>query len=238
MRCVNIMFGTDDCWTDHGLIRSTMSIKLKRNRRIQKKQIWRRLNLDSLHEPATQQRIQVSLGKSLQLDYPDNVEDHWNPLKSTIPDACTNILGHKTRKHLDWFDENDIERERLISKKWDALHSWQNDISCKAKRLTHSKAKSAVRIQVRELKNSWWTDKAEIQRLADAGDTRGLFSATKAIYGPSYRGLNPLRSKDGRELLRTMCPSIHIGKSTLRNSSTVIAQPHPQSPICGSLWKS
>ncbi len=53
------------------------------------------------------------------------------------------------------------------------------------------------------LKNSRWTERAlEIQRLADSGDTRGFFSATKAIYGPSYRGLNPLRSKDGQELLK------------------------------------
>ncbi len=53
------------------------------------------------------------------------------------------------------------------------------------------------------LKNSRWTERAlEIQRLADSGDTRGFFSATKAIYGPSYRGLNPLHSKDGQELLK------------------------------------
>ncbi len=51
-------------------------------------------------------------------------------------------------------------------------------------------------------KNSWWTERVlEIQRLADSGDTRGFFSATKAVYGPSYRGQH-LRSKDGQELLK------------------------------------
>lgn len=57
--------------------------------------------------------------------------------------------------------------------------------------------------RVRELKNSWWTERAlEIQRLADAGETRGFFSATKTIYGPRCHGLSPLRSKDGQVLLK------------------------------------
>ncbi len=42
----------------------------------------------------------------------------------------------------------------------------------------------------------------EIQRLANSGETRGFFSATKAICGPSYRDLHPLHSKDGQELLK------------------------------------
>ena len=47
-------------------------------------------------------------------------------------------------------------------------------------------------VSVRELKNIWWTAKAqEIQHLADIGDTRGFFCATKAIYGPIHRGSPP-----------------------------------------------
>lgn len=38
--------------------------------------------------------------------------------------------------------------------------------------------------------------------LADTGDTRGLYSATKAVYGPSYQGLNPLHFRDGQSLLK------------------------------------
>ncbi|KAL2090150.1 hypothetical protein ACEWY4_014838 [Coilia grayii] len=125
--------------------------------------------------------------------------------KQTRPKFNTDSLGdiNKTRKHQDWFDDNDIEIEQLINAKRKAFCSWQNDINCRAKRQTHSKAKAAVQRRVRELKNQWWMEKAqEIQRLADSGDTRGFFNATKAIYGPSYRGLNPLRSKDGKTLLK------------------------------------
>ncbi len=183
-RDVNItraMVGADDCWTDHCLIHSTMSIQLKRKRRIQKKQIRPKLNLDSLDETATQQQLQASLGESLQQEYPDDIEGHWSLLKSTILATCKTILGYKSRKHQDWFDGNDTEIEQLISKKRKAFCAWQNDVTCKAKRLAHSKAKADVQRRERELKNSWWTERAlEIQRLAVSGDTGGFFSATKA----------------------------------------------------------
>ncbi|XP_076041829.1 uncharacterized protein LOC143025712 [Oratosquilla oratoria] len=56
----------------------------------------------------------------------------------------------------------------------------------------------------RNLKNQWWRDKAkEIQQLADANDSRGFFSATKAIFGPSTSGQAPLRSKDGSTILKS-----------------------------------
>ncbi|XP_055505346.1 craniofacial development protein 2-like [Leucoraja erinacea] len=77
-RDVNItraMINADDCWTDHRLICSMMSIKPKRKRRIQTKQIRPRLNLESLEESATQQQLQASLGESLQQEYPDDIEE-------------------------------------------------------------------------------------------------------------------------------------------------------------------
>lgn len=51
-----------------------------------------------------------------------------------------------------------------------------------------------------ELKNQWWVEKAlEMQRLADAGDTRGFLNATKAVWellsgfklSPLQRRANP-----------------------------------------------
>ena len=203
VKITKAMINSNDCWTHHRLIRSTMSIKLKRKRRLQKKQSRQRLNLESLNETAAQQQLQASLGESLKQEYPENIKEHWNLLKSTILDTCQTTLGYKSRKHQDWFDENDAEIELLISKKREAFHAWQSDITCKARRLAHSRAKADVQNQVRQIKNSWWTEKAlEIQRLADSGDTRGFFSATKAVYGPSRRGLNPIRSKDGQVLLK------------------------------------
>ncbi|KAM9816523.1 uncharacterized protein ACBT44_010821 isoform 1-T2 [Syngnathus typhle] len=197
------MMDSEACWTDHRLIRSTMSIRLKRKRRLQKKLSRQRLNLEALNNTAALQLFQASLGESLIQEYPEDIEEHWSLLKSSILDTCRATLGYKARKHQDWFDENDTEIEQLISKKRETFRVWQNDITCTAKRQAHSKAKADVQSRVRQIKNSWWTERAlEIQSLADSGDTRGFFSATKAVYGPSHRGQKPLRSKDGQELLK------------------------------------
>lgn len=63
-----------------------------------------------------------------------------------------------------------------------AFCAWQNDINWKAKREAHSRAKVGDQRRVREFKNTWWTKKVlELQQLADTADTRGFFSATKAV---------------------------------------------------------
>ncbi|XDV17694.1 hypothetical protein PO909_023519 [Leuciscus waleckii] len=79
-----------------------------RKRRAQKKQIRPRLNLDSLDETAIQQRLQASLGESVRQEYHDDIEGYWSLLKSTILATCKTIIGYKSRKHQDWFDENDL----------------------------------------------------------------------------------------------------------------------------------
>ncbi|XP_037136570.1 uncharacterized protein LOC119139708 isoform X1 [Syngnathus acus] len=197
------MMDSEACWTDHRLIQSTMSIRLKRKRRLQKKLSRQRLNLETLNETATLQLFQASLGESLNQEYPEDIEEHWSLLKSSILDTCSATLGYKSRKHQDWFDENDTAIEQLISKKRETFRVWQNDITCKAMRQAHSRAKADVKSRVRQIKNSWWTERAlEIQSLADSGDTRGFFSAIKAVYNPDHHGQNPLRSKDGQELLK------------------------------------
>lgn len=197
------MTGADECWTDHRLIRSTMSIRLMRKMRHQKGQPRRRFNVERLGETAYQQQLQAAMSADLPDQYPEDIEKHWDTLSSTIINSCKTILGHKMRKHQDWYDENDTEIQHLINIKRKTFTTWQNDINCNVKREAHAKAKAAVQSRVRVLKNQWWTQKAlEIQQLADTGDTRGFFEATRAVYGPSHRCLTPLRSKDGLYLMK------------------------------------
>ncbi|KAK0142398.1 Craniofacial development protein 2 [Merluccius polli] len=192
------MISADECWTDHRLIRSIMSIHLMRKRRHQKGQTRRRLNIERLGDTTYQQQLQAAISADLLDQYPEDIEKHWDTLSDTIMNSCKAILGHKTRRHQDWYDENDTEIQQLINTKRKTFITWQNDINCRDKREAHAKAKAAVQSQVRTLKNQWWTQKAlEIQQLADSGDTRGFFEATRAVYGPSQRCLTPLRSKDG-----------------------------------------
>ena len=54
------------------------------------------------------------------IDYVFVVEVHWNLLKSTNLTTGQAVLGHKSKRHQDWFDDNAQEIEHFISKKWQA----------------------------------------------------------------------------------------------------------------------
>ena len=52
------------------------------------------------------------------------------------------------------------------------------------------------------MKDDWWNSKAkELQRLVDAHDYQGLFSALRAIYSPCSNAVAPVKSADGSGLL-------------------------------------
>lgn len=103
MKTTGAIVDADDCWTDHHLICFMMK------RRVQKKQIWPRLNLESLDETTTQQGLQASFREILQQENPDDIGEHWSVLKSTILDTCKTTLGYLSRKHPHWSDEKDTE---------------------------------------------------------------------------------------------------------------------------------
>ena len=197
------MTGADDCWTDHRLIRAKMRIKLRPSKQNQNKPTRRKFNIGLLQDSTVNADFQDCLLKNLPLQYPPSVYEHWNVLKTAITTACTEVLGHQSKTHQDWFDENDQEIQDLVEKKRLAGIAALNDPTSVDKSKMHRALKAQVQRETRLLKNAWWVKKAkEIQYLADTNNARAFFSATKAIYGPSTQGSVPIRSKDGR-LLKT-----------------------------------
>ncbi len=128
--------------------------------------------------------------------------EHWDQMKNAIIVTCRETLGTKKKRHQDWFDDNDEQLKLLIDEKRAAFVTLQNDQQSASKRKRYQECKAAVQKTTRDLKNKWWKEKAqEIQQLADKKDTRGFFSATNAIYGPSTHGQAPLKNKDGSTIL-------------------------------------
>nr|AOE48155.1 hypothetical protein [Eumigus monticolus] len=196
------MTGADDCWTDHRLIRSVMCISLSTQRRKQQKSCRRKFDTEKLDNSEYISQYRELLHQALPKEYPPDVTQHWKSLKATIQDSCRETLGYKTRKHQDWFDENDEEIEALISDKRKALQAWRKDINSRAKKEAFCIAKANVQRRTRALKNAWWTAKSkELQYLAGK-DSRQFFQATKAIYGPTTFGRNPLWSNDKSTFLK------------------------------------
>lgn len=194
----------DDCWTDHRLVRSTMALHSSSTfNKCRKKIRPKKINVNGFKDAQKVVKFQQILGERLPSSFPTDIEQHWSSLKSIIMSACVESVGYQLKKHQDWFDENDIEIEQLIDVKRKALNSWRSDPSCLNKKNIFTAAKAEVQRKTRILKNNWWINKSiEIQNLADTNNSRAFFGATKAIYGPSCHGVHPIKTKDGRALLK------------------------------------
>ena len=94
-----------------------MAIRLMPKRRGRKKQCHPTINIKNLETPDTQELLQTALCDSLPLENTDDIEVQWNLLKSTILTTGQAVLGLKSKRHQDLFDDNDQEIEHLISKK-------------------------------------------------------------------------------------------------------------------------
>ncbi|CAI5777827.1 Hypothetical predicted protein, partial [Podarcis lilfordi] len=139
----------------------------------------------------------------LLLEFPDNIKEHWTRLKTSIISAYEQTIGYQTKKHQDWFGENDSEIERIINKKRKAFQIWQRERKCTTKKKSYANAKAEVQRRTRGLMNTWWIKKAqEIQHLANTHDAQSFFKATKTIHGPINHGICPLHSIDSTTLLK------------------------------------
>jgi len=113
-------------------------------------------------------------------------------------EAASTSLGFRSRKHQDWFDENNTDVHKLLKARNDAYAvKLQNPMSV-SHDLRWKALRSQVQKELRQMENSWWVSKAsEIQSYADTNDTQKFYEAIKATYGPSHHSVHPVRSKDG-----------------------------------------
>lgn len=198
--------GSEDCWTDHRLIRSSMNIHLSsRHRKLQKSK-RRKLNTAALKNPEVKADFQAQLNMTLR-HAPQNIDltvhEKWEFIKKAILVTCTQTIGYECRKSQDWFDENDEEIHSLLDRKRKAFISLQNHPRTRRKEATYRQLKSEVQRRTRELKDQWWQTKAqEIQSYADKHDMRMFFQETRSIYGPRKGGQAPILSQDGSHLLK------------------------------------
>ena len=89
--------------------------------------MWNKCNIKAQQNQATKDTSQWRLTKGLS-DQPDNVDvqAHWEELKTTVHKACAESIGYCTRRHQDWFDENNDEILALIHQKKKTFCIWQN----------------------------------------------------------------------------------------------------------------
>ena len=112
------MAGSTACSTDHRLIRAKVAIRIAPKHRKQQTS-RRRFDVGKLKDLDTSNQFKPGDLQERLLSKPDDnlsVEEHWTHVKTALTDACKEAFGFKTKRHQDWFNENDKEIKRLIEK--------------------------------------------------------------------------------------------------------------------------
>lgn len=203
VRVTKAMRGAE-CWTDHRLIISKVNMRIQPMRRPQGKKANKRLNVTKLEQHSVRQNLCEDLDSKLsQLNLGSNrVEEDWTAFRDIVYSTSLTHLGQNTRKHQDWFDENDEAIQKLLDEKRQVHRDFQHDTSSASKKAAFKSIKSKVQTKLREMQDSWLSNKAdEIQKYADSNNSKRFYDALKTIYGPQSSGTSPLLSADGTTLL-------------------------------------
>ena len=192
-----------DCWTDHRLIVSKLKLHIQPLRRPQGKTASKRLHLAGLEDKCFRQYFSDALDKRLEelpLDS-GNIEEDWATFRSETYATAQKILGCSSRKHQDWFDENDKEIKALLDEKHRLHKEYLCDTKSTAKKAAFCNVRRQAQLKLRKMKDTWLKNKSkEIQTYADTKNSKKFYNAIKAVYGPQTSGTSPILSADGSTL--------------------------------------
>ena len=193
-----------DCWTDHRLVVSRLNLRIQPARRPQGKKAPKRLDVSKLNKDSMRQDFLTDICNQLDAMNlsSEDPEENWTVFHKTVLSSAASTLGHPSRKHQDWFDENDDEIQRLLEEKHRLLKAHQDDTSSVSKKAAYSNICKTVQTKLRDMQDSWLRKKTEeIQSFADRKDMKKFHDALKTIYGPKSSGVTTLLSADGNTLL-------------------------------------
>ena len=185
-----------DCWTDHYLLRSKLSLRVRPP--IRKKPANKKLDCAALGEEETVRSFQETISARLGSALTPGIEEGWKELATATTAAAEEVLGRAPRKNQDWFDANQQGIRQVIDAKNKALAASLSNPSSTYLRNKYKEARANSQRTLRNMENEWWLKlAADIQGYADSGDLQNFYSALKQVYGPTDRSLAPVRSRDG-----------------------------------------
>lgn len=194
-----------ECWTDHRLVRSILSLHIIPPHRKVPKVIRPAYNLTRLKNPQKRSEFADDLEDRLTAHGPLTgcPTQQWEQFKSLVTESAKVTIGPRKRVHQDWFDENDETIKSLLDNKQKAFIEWQNDPSSTSKRDRFKHLKKQAQTSLRKMQDKWWEEKAEeVQGYADTQNSKMFYSAIKEVYGPPKPCTTPLLSADGSTLLK------------------------------------
>ena len=203
VRVTKSMCGAD-CWTDHRLIVSKINMRIQPKVRPQGIKPPKRVNINKLKDITTRRSFVDTLEEQLDATSLDgqNVEKDWATLQQIVHETAVEILGPSTRKHKDWFDENDSDIKQLLDEKHRLHQAYLSDPKSLSKKTIYNNSRRTLQQSLRQMQDSWLNGKAdEIQGYADRQDLRNFYSSLREVYGPTPSGSSPLLSADGTTLI-------------------------------------
>ena len=159
-----------DCWTDHRLVVSKLNLRIQPARRPQGKKAPKRLDVSKLNKDSMRQDFLTDICNHLDAMNlsSEDPEENWTVFHKTVLSSAASTLGHPSRKHQDWFDENDDEIQRLLEEKHRLHKAHQDDTSSVSKKAAYSNICKTVQTKLRDMQDSWLRKKTEeIQSFAD-----------------------------------------------------------------------
>lgn len=105
---------------------------------------------------------------------------NWDDLKNVLHEATTHTFGKLKTRCQDWFEDHHEEIVTLLKTK---------DLR---------KDRNALRATIRNLKNTWYQQKAcEAEQYARENNLREFYKTINAVYGPRSKSIHPVKSKGG-----------------------------------------
>ena len=195
-----------ECWTDHRLMVSKMNIKIRppirKNSKPNKKVNCAALK-DGTKRDLYAVRVRELVSSTTFASQNEFSSEEWDSFSAKLLSEAIDILGFQTRKHRDWFDDNNVEICSMLKAKNKAHTACISNPSSIPLRQRFSKIRAEVQSKLRQLEDLWWRNLAsEIQGYADTNDMQKFYDATKKIYGPTKRCNTPVRSADGSTLIK------------------------------------
>ncbi|XP_014662371.1 PREDICTED: uncharacterized protein LOC106805334 [Priapulus caudatus] len=202
VRVTKFMCGAD-CWTDHRLIISKLNICIQPKRRPQGKTTTKRLNVSNLNSNVTATQLLNELNAKLADFHPSgDVVNDWETFRDGVYSTSYEILGARTKKNQDWFDEHYEEIKTYLQEKQRLHRAYINDPTSTSKKTAFNNICQTVQAKLRQMQDSWLARKADgIQSFADRHDSKSFYAALKAIYRPQSSGTSLLLSGDVTTLI-------------------------------------
>ena len=193
-----------ECWTDHRLVRAKFGLTISPKFRKRPSTLPKRINVSLLKNPDTLKVFQENVNKIPPLDN----ANPWPSFRDSVSNVASEVLGFKTRRNANWFDDN----QQVISPLLDAKHELHTRLLASNIEPSTSdefkKQKSLVQRELRSMKDHWWRQKAlAAQAAADRKDSKAFYSYIHEVFGPTRSSVAPVRSKDG-SILHKDVPSI------------------------------